>query len=121
MSVRFESLPEVRRLNQREIRRINDKISSRSKKCQNNEVGNGDEENKYIFVKEMAMNGPVESVFESSPVKDPNPLLLGGSPSQISRRRQKAHLSPSSSSSSSDGFCIYCLLWFCFDLDQQWR
>ena len=58
----------------------------------------------YISIKEMAMDSPIESVFEGSPVKDPNPLLLGGSPSQISRRRRKAHFSLLPLSPSVDGF-----------------
>jgi hypothetical protein len=34
--------------------------------------GNG----KYILVEEMAMDSPIESVLEGSPVQDPNPLPL---------------------------------------------
>lgn len=30
----------------------------------------------YILIEEMAMNGPIESVFEGTPIEDPNPLLL---------------------------------------------
>lgn len=47
----------------------------------------------YILVEDMAMDGPVESVFEGSAVEDPNPLLLSCPTSCVRRRRHCIHLS----------------------------
>lgn len=46
----------------------------------------------YILVEEMAVDGPVEGVSESTPVEDPNTLLLR-SPARKVPHRAQAHLS----------------------------
>jgi hypothetical protein len=47
----------------------------------------------YILVEDVAMDGPVKLVLESSPVKDPNPLPLRCSPSEVPCCGGHAHLS----------------------------
>jgi len=41
----------------------------------------------YVVVEEVAMHGPIKSVFEGAAVQDPNPLLLRRAPSKVRCRR----------------------------------
>ena len=55
---------------------------------------NGTEENGnvlYVVVEEVAMDSPIECVFEGTPVQDPNPLFLRRPPSKVRCRRCQAH------------------------------
>lgn len=57
---------------------------------------NGDRGKKrsaHILVEEVAVDGPVESVFEGSAVEDPNPLLLSCPASYVRGCWHSAHLS----------------------------
>lgn len=51
------------------------------------EKGKWEKNEWYVVVEEVAMYGPVESVFEGTAVEDPNPLLLRRAPSQVRCRR----------------------------------
>jgi hypothetical protein len=70
----------------------------------------------YILVEDVAMDGPVKLVLESSPVKDPNPLPLRCSPSEVPCCGGHAHLSLSLSLDSSPFSLTACSLTSRLDL-----
>jgi hypothetical protein len=59
----------------------------------------------YILVEDVAMDGPVELVLESSLVQDPNPFPLRCSPSEVPCCGGHTHLFLSLDSSSSLSAC----------------